>query len=240
MVPNVVLCFFVFCGSIGAEEIVATLNGRVVAFSEAELDLAKNCKDQVRGAMTINETAMLIRYISSADSYFEFGSGGSTQIACMVGKPTLKIWTVDSSASFLQGVMARPCLKDISTERIHVIAADIGPTKAWGYPSDEKHRQKWASYSLATGNVNAKLDVILIDGRFRIACAVQAMLKHPESKILVHNFFSNYVQHKGYKMLLNISQIVEVTETLTWIKRKADITDAVLKQWWLSYYTIVM
>ncbi len=244
MVPYIcwLLIFYIFRGnSADVPKVSAIHYGHVVKFSAGELGKAKTYRDEVRGAMTINETAGLIRYIMSADKYFEFGSGGSTQLACLVGKPTLEIWTVDSSASFLQGVMARPCLKNISVDRIHAITVDIGPTGNWGYPlnEDEHHRHKWAAYSKATSNITSKLDVILIDGRFRIACAVQAMLHHPRSKILIHDFFAEHSNHREYRKLLNISQIVESTENLVWIKKKAEVTEIELKKWWLSHNTTV-
>ena len=122
--------------------------------------------------MTINEIALLVRHILSAISKF----GGSTQVACMIGKPALEMWTVDSSASFLQSVMDRSCLKTMDQNRVHVIPVDIGPMGDWGFPNGTNTHDlnKRTRYSLIVAGIKAVLDVIFIDGSFRVACAVQA------------------------------------------------------------------
>ena len=156
----------------------------------------------------------------------------------MIGKPALEMWTVDSSASFLQSVRARPCLKIMNLSRVHAVPVDIGPTEGWGYPnSTNTHNgKKMARYSLAVADVKTALDVIFIDGRFRVACALQAMLTHPKAVILVHNFIGGH-HYPSYKILLNVARIVETAGTLTRLEKKSGITDEELSTWWRSYHS---
>ena len=234
MLGTFILSFFMVSNS----EILKQHSDRVVAFSAAELQQAEKYRMEARVAMTINETALLVRHISSANKYFEFGSGGSTQVACMIGKPALEMWSVDSSASFLQSVMDRSCLKTMDPNRVHVISVDIGPTGVWGYPNSTNTHDlnKRTRYSLKVAGIKAALDVIRIDGRFRIACAFQAMLTHPKAAILVHDFFSES-HYPSYKILLNVSRIVEAAGTLVRLERKTEISDEELNNWWRSYHS---
>ena len=242
--PRVV--FRLWCTIIVAHNLVSNAyyvphEGLAATFSNAELDKAKFYINETQIVMTQNEVALLIRHLSSANKYFEFGSGGSTSLACMVGKPTLEMWTIDSSAGYLGFVKSRPCLVTMDSSRFHVVAVDVGRVGMWGYP-DSRHtegKKKWAQYSLSIGNVASTLDVVLIDGRFRVACAAQAMLRQPNAKILVHDFLETG-HHKSYKELLNVSEVTEAADSLVIIRRKTDVTDQDLERFWRHHHANVM
>jgi len=73
-------------------------------------------------------------------------------------------------------------LKGIS-DKAHVHHADIGPTRAWGYPSQNDRVQSYHTYALSVWDRRdfQDPDLVLIDGRFRAAClaAVKMRARRP-------------------------------------------------------------
>ena len=65
------------------------------------------------------------------------------------------------------------------------------------------------------------LDFVLVDGRFRVACALQLLLRAREKtpRILVHDF----AQREYYAVLLEFFDVVEQAETAVILDRKAPV-----------------
>src|SRR5579864_2600928 len=85
-----------------------------------------------------------------------------------------------------------------------MIRADIGPVKEWGYPVDESNRSLWPAYHeqvwQRTESPNA--DFFLVDGRFRVACAIQCVLHcQPTAFIAVHDYSDRPHYHVIAKFL---------------------------------------
>ncbi|HEY9021133.1 MAG TPA: hypothetical protein VIN17_10795 [Paracoccaceae bacterium] len=64
------------------------------------------------------------------------------------------------------------------SENIHHFVVNIGTTKEWGYPIDEGRRDSWPDYSLAIWDCRdlPHPSVVLIAGRFRVACFLATMM----------------------------------------------------------------
>jgi hypothetical protein len=112
--------------------------------------------------------------------YLEFGSGSSTLAAVQL---CCDVTSVDSDLRFLEAVArrARP-----SSPRM--LYADIGPTGPWGVPRrkrlSEGRLRKWGSYPFIPWQERGpsyRADVVLIDGRFRVACALAVALHQADS-----------------------------------------------------------
>lgn len=99
----------------------------------------------------------------------EYGSGGSTVLAAGMAGRT--VFAVESDAAWLRAMRAyfdaNPPAADV---RLH--HADIGPTRDWGHPADARRMRRWPGYALSVWDRDDFLhpDVVLIDGRFRVAC----------------------------------------------------------------------
>lgn len=111
--------------------------------------------------------------IQNVRFYLEFGSGASTLLAARAGVETI---CVESDLNFAQAV------RDAVGKQapVTVIHSDIGMTEEWGYPVFTRptagHHARWRNYTekafdqvAATGRFP---DMILVDGRFRRACAL--------------------------------------------------------------------
>ncbi len=116
------------------------------------------------------EAIALRRTYAGAECILEYGSGGSTVMAAELGKV---VWSVESDPDWARMMRdyfaAHPPLGEV-----HIVHADIGPTKEWGHPVDDSEWKKFPRYPLAVWD-NPRFthpDVVLVDGRFRVGCAL--------------------------------------------------------------------
>jgi hypothetical protein len=114
------------------------------------------------------------RLLGKCHAYLEFGSGGSTLLAAHLGKPTL---SVECDPFFAAGVRAA-----IGTMApVEIIDVSIGITRDWGFPvitrATPDRLRRWKRYSEAPFQKIVDRgtfpDFVLVDGRFRRACALQ-------------------------------------------------------------------
>ena len=121
-----------------------------------------------------------VKKLGAAATYLEFGSGASTLRAASLCTTFI---TVDSDPRFLAFIQNRAKQVRSSTCRSEMsfLHADIGRTGPWGRPFPEfiKRPKKWRNYSAAPWiayGEGFRADLILIDGRFRVACALYVAL----------------------------------------------------------------
>ena len=150
--------------------------------------------------MTPAETAMFARYRDKSLSYFEFGCGGST-VFC--DSPTRKIKSVDNNKEWLDKV--RPLV----SSNIEMIYVNTGPVLEYGNPADPTNTAGFADYSLAFSQKDPDTDLVLIDGRFRVACALQVVLSGFNGPVLLHD-----AQRAEYQPLFPFFTITERVENL--------------------------
>jgi hypothetical protein len=141
--------------------------------------------------------------ISSCSRYLEYGSGGST---VAVGRLNIPFTSVESDKRFLAAVKAK--VGD-GAER-QFLAADIGMVSNWGYPLfvdvTPSRLAKWRKYPCAPWPLPALPDVILIDGRFRVACAL-ATIKNLQDKIDFEILFDDYADRDFYHPIEEFAQL---------------------------------
>lgn len=73
---------------------------------------------------------------------------------------------------------------------------DLGPVKEWGYPATEEYRDRWPQYPAALQLCEFAPDLVLIDGRFRVACALYSMMKcTAKTRYVIHDFWNREYYH---------------------------------------------
>ena len=126
----------------------------------------------------------------------EYGSGGSTVLAAeMPGKRVFSVESDPAWAEMMQGWFAtNPPAKGSAVD---VIWADIGPTKAWGFPADDSGWARYADYPLGIWDMEGFIqpDVVLVDGRFRTGCALATALRTEKP---VQLLVDDYLRRKQY------------------------------------------
>jgi hypothetical protein len=153
--------------------------------------------------MTSGELALLQSCLGTADNYLEFGAGNSTVLACDV--PTIRhIDSVDSSGEYVEQHL-RPhasIASALSEGRLELHLIEIGETAKWGYPKDASKKHLWPNYSLAVFSRPSNHDLVLVDGRFRVACTLSSLLSTPDDcRIMIHDFSSRPQYHVVAKFL---------------------------------------
>ena len=118
--------------------------------------------------------------------YFEFGSGGSTNLASYY---KVKTYSVESDAKWHEklknnGIIANYITIDLKVNNL-------------GYPGNETNINDWKKYIQAY-KIEYNADIILIDGRFRVACALDIFPKiRNDTIVLIHD----YKPRKQYHIL---------------------------------------
>ena len=137
--------------------------------------------------MSAAELERLLEAAISAEWVVEFGCGGSTKALVEALPPERPIFSVETDGAWIAKV--QEALED--PENVSFIFADIGPTLQWGHPVNPPvpdvaaryHEKVWARFPIE------KPGLCLVDGRFRVATALQALLHMAlGSTILFHDF----------------------------------------------------
>ena len=169
--------------------------------------------------MTQAELGVLHEYIGQSKSYLEFGSGESTKYAVSV--PSLMtINSVESSSEYLQKhIMQEPEIqKAMKQGRLALHTYDFGEMGKWGHLKSEKKKHMWPNFALAVFSKPQYPDLVLIDGRFRVASTLSTILNTPEdTKIMIHDFWNR----PRYHILLHFLEVEIRVDTLgVFVKKK--------------------
>lgn len=131
--------------------------------------------------MTVKEVDSLKSYASNASSYFEYGCGGSTVL-------------VNSYSNIKRMVSIDSCSEWIEKTKQHISNAsklsfyyiDInGNCTGWGAPMDNSKMSDWIKYPHSILEQKEEFDLVLVDGRFRVACCAAAAIKMSKNSFLL-------------------------------------------------------
>ncbi|MEX1012599.1 MAG: hypothetical protein WD595_06820 [Waddliaceae bacterium] len=137
--------------------------------------------------------------LSSSQKYLEYGSGGSTYKAAEKGIETL---SVESDKFFSSAVKRK--ISGLS-HHVHLHYADIGITGPWGVPIEtfatKSSKKRYKDYVFSPDQYleDTFYDTVLIDGRFRVACALycinRAMKYHAKTLICIDDYAMREAYH---------------------------------------------
>lgn len=125
------------------------------------------------------------------------------------------LYSVDSDRQWLEKLLenavVRACLKAKRWTPIH---AGIGHITDWGQPAIEQPDLVWLNYHQHCWQTIAdrKFDMILIDGRFRVACVCQCLLRCglKDVVMVIHDFWNR----PHYHGVLDFLQLEDKADTL--------------------------
>jgi hypothetical protein len=138
--------------------------------------------------------------LRAARLYLEYGSGGSTRVANGLGVQTI---SVENDRFFARAL--RRSLGDDSNGT--VLDARIGFTRQWGRPliklRSARRLRRWTSYVQRPWSIIRQIgrfpDFVLVDGRFRRACALETArraIEMDQSTVLMFDdYFTPGNQH---------------------------------------------
>lgn len=178
-------------------------------------------KNRLAPRMTKAELDLLDNFIPFGGNVLEFGSGGSTRH--FFSKGISHLTSVDSDPAWLDKLSKDKMIQFFANKgKWQPIHADIGPLENWGKPVDKRPNYSWLSYHQCWDMIKDKrIQLILIDGRFRVACLCQSILncKSNSTIFIVHDF-----EHRPYYQdMLTITDIIVQADSSVALKRKKRI-----------------
>ncbi len=176
--------------------------------------------------MEPGEIRLLEQCMPAGANYLEFGSGGSTFLALERGTSLCR--SVESNPKWLATMRRSPLITEAEADgRLVFEVVEIGPVGEWSIPINKRGVRRWPSYFLSVWEKAAPApDLVLIDGRFRAACTLTALLACPgTTRVLVHDFFHKDPMRANYGNILEIAEIVESEGNLVSLRRKDRVTN---------------
>lgn len=133
--------------------------------------------------------------LKASQCYLEYGTGASTVRAVEWRVP--RVFAVENDMCRLPSLE-----KELhalgSKKKWRLQCVDTGPTIEWGYPRGHSKIEHWWRYPLDVWETmkkeNEVPDLILIDGRFRVACFLACLLQaKPGTRVLIDDY-----KERGY------------------------------------------
>lgn len=144
-----------------------------------------------RGKLFDGHDDIFLDLIVQASAYAEYGCGAST--IWTANETSLDIISVDTSADWLRHVQSSINRTDGVTS-VHV---DLGPLGDWGRPIGYQNRNKFIDYVEGPWRTDQSSDLVLVDGRFRMACFLTSLLRaRPGTTIL----FDDYIGRTHFQV----------------------------------------
>ena len=153
---------------------------------------------------------LFLKAIGTAAVYGEYGCGRST--VWVAQNTTLPILSVDTSRQWIDRVMRQ---SGSSASRIRLELVDVGELDDWGRPLSFAKRQNFRSYLTAPWDKDIHPDLVLIDGRFRVACFFTSLLHAAPGSVIL---FDDYTDRPQYHVVEEIVTPVETFGRQAWFE----------------------
>lgn len=155
-----------------------------------------------------NDLLLFNKYLKNSKYYFEYGSGGSTYQASIC--PNInKIISVESDLHWYNKL--NYLIKNKDKLKYQYCEMDTLPN-TFGYPGPKSTLEDWKKYSrfilTLDNNLLSNIDLILIDGRFRVACCLNCFDVISEKCLII---FDDFLNRPHYHIVLDYFNIIEQT-----------------------------
>lgn len=169
---------------------------------------------------------MFYSYLDNAENYFEYGSGGSTYQA-LIRDNIKSIYSVESDIDWYNKVNNTNLNHELKNFNYIYNDMNTKPNN-WGYPGKNATTEQKVNYSnqfnMSLDDDSKKnIDLILIDGRFRVACCLK-LYNNISMDCLIA--FDDFLNRKYYHVVLNFFEIIDKTgNKMVILKKKKDILE---------------
>ena len=196
--------------------------------------------------MNNDEIVLLEKYYRNSKNYFEFGAGGST--CCAIKNNIENIVSVETDNYWVSQLKKDPLVSNKLNKKklkIHMFPLNFEWTKAISWNSNHKEylkicdKSNWHNYSKIIRKCDLKLDLVLVDGRFRVASTLETIKKVDNNCfILIHDYRQPNNTHRGYEFVEKYLDIIEHVDSLYVFKKKQNINlDEIEKD--LEIYNVI-
>lgn len=188
------------------------------------------------------EVILFKKYLKNAKYYLEYGSGDSTIFA--INNNVKNIISIETDIEWYNKLMNNKTIKNkINKNELDLIYHDLNCIW-WKYVSwnknkliiDENNIQKWKACSNLPTKLENIPDLVLIDGRFRVATLLKLYHKiNNNTKILFHD----YTNRKQYYIIELFYDKIEVVDKLQVFIKKLIIDQKLLDETINKYELII-
>ena len=147
------------------------------------------------------DSQLFERALKGAGVYFEYGVGLST--VWVARHAAAEVHAVDTSAEWIHNVNSH---LGEQRERVRLTHVDVGPLGGYGRPLSYERRDRFKDYVRHPGFDVAVPDVILVDGRFRVASFLESLRLAPPGCAII---FDDYTERPRYHV---VAEFVEPTQ----------------------------
>ena len=170
-----------------------------------------------------NDKIIFYKYLDKATVYFEYGSGGSTYQASI--RPNInRVYSVESDNYWLEKVK-----QQVNSDKVTFFYNEMdAQPNTWGHPgknSTPAQRIKYSTHMPVQLNKEEQqhIDLVLIDGRFRVACCLKCF------DVITYDCFiafDDFLDRPHYHIVLEYFDIVEQTtdKRMVILQKKKGIT----------------
>ncbi len=157
--------------------------------------------------------------LMTSNVYLEFGSGGSTVLASKYVRN--KIISIESDKEWYEKVKTH--LEYDNKVELHLVDLHCKPN-TWGHPTADCPIENKRLYSNIVKSLNiSDVDLILIDGRFRVACVLKIHPLITKNTVVLFDDFNDRTEH--YEVVLNYYVIVHSIGRMVQLQKKNVIID---------------
>ena len=154
-----------------------------------------------------NDIQIFYKYLNKIKVYFEYGSGGSTYQASLK-KNIQKIYSVESDIEWQTKLK-----KNIKNDNVTYIFNEMNTQpNTWGNPGPNSTHEQHINYSNHIRNITDEeqksIDLVFIDGRFRVACCLKCFDVIREDCLIA---FDDFLNRQEYHVVLKYYDIIEKT-----------------------------
>ena len=184
---------------------------------------------------TVAERELFYHYIGkcSCKNYLEFGAGGST--FDVLKRTDADVYSVESSLSWIKRMKSWKFIRqNISKGKLHFVYANIGKTKKWGYPCSETKQECFLNYTQLYTQQVPFPSIVLVDGRFRVACVLSIILNvKPNDNLII--LFHDFWNREHYHVVLKYLETIDRADSLGVFKVKENINKDEIFQLYEKY-----
>lgn len=162
------------------------------------------------GGFSTGACILWLSYLHPTTRYFEWGSGFTTRVADRIAA---KVTSIEGSRSWYEKMR-----KHSFSDRTDLVYVDVGRTGFVSWPKNASGGREYIR------SMNEKQDVVLVDGRWRVACAVRAFSFLEEGgRLMIHDF-----GRRQYHSLLLFYTKEEEMDSLAVLRKRKNVSESSL------------
>jgi hypothetical protein len=166
---------------------------------EAGANLAVMPPPDIQPSMEPAGLALFEQCLAGTSAYLEYGCGGSTLLA--MHKGVAQIFSVDTDRTWIDKLLQAGA-QSASRSVVQLVHCNVGPVGDWGMPVDRSGMERFPAYApspwAAAAKAGAQPDLVLVDGRFRVAACLYSFAA---AKAGTRILFDDYVNRRAYHVV---------------------------------------